>query len=273
MSRDDFEPLAWAARGIPREEALRWWEGGLTLAETMRWRERFSAEETIAWRAAGVTSPFEARSWCVAGVGANEVAGWRDAGIGFAEATAWHEFGYSLEEAKKLKAHGKTPSDSFRRRVQNMPSQPMRSVQSGAHRRGLTMTGQGMTAGVAGLAQSFVQAMRGRQGHLLPGYLSRRWLDDEALVWAQRGIDAADALVWKELGIAPEEAARLQKAGQTPVATMRAWWDAGIPFDEVAAWLGAGLTPAEAAEQRAKGITAERAAVLRALRDPDETEG
>jgi hypothetical protein len=268
MSREDFEPLVWVRKGISRTEAERWWQGGLSLAEALRWCEKFEPEEAIAWRAAGVTSPAEARAWRVAGVDADEVAGWRDAGIGFAEAAAWREFEYSLEEAKKLKAEGKAPSESFRQRVSLMRS----TVQAptpmlGRGSRYVVPGGKGIRGDIV---QRFMQAVGRAQPQIVHSYFTRSWMDDEALAWAERGVDAGDAQVWKELGIAPDEAGRLTKAGETALGTMRAWWEAGIPIDEVAAWLGAGLTPAEAAEHRAKGITAERAAVMRALRDPGE---
>ena len=268
MSREDFEPLAWVRKGIPRREAERWWEGGFGLAEALRWCEKFEPEEAIAWCAAGVTSPAEARAWRVAGVGESEVSGWREAGIGFAEATAWREFEYSLEEAKKLKAKGKSPSESFRKRVGLMQSSqpPTPAIGRGAS---WIVTGSGASA-PGDVVQRFMQAVSRAQPQIVHSYFSRQWMDDEARAWAERGVDAGDALVWKELGVAPEEAGRLTKAGETALGTMRARWEAGVPIDEVAAWLGAGLTAAEAAEHRANGITAERAAVMRALRDPDE---
>jgi hypothetical protein len=263
MSREDFEPLAWARKGIPRVEAERWWHGGLSLADALRWRERFGVDEAIAWRTAGVTSPAEARAWRVAGVDAAEVSGWRDAGIGFAEAATWHEFEYTLEEAKKLKAEGKSPSESFRRRVQLMQSQPGPTV---VGPRGRPGGGRSPATGM----QRFFERVGRSQGALVHTYLTRQWYDDEAIAWAEQRIEAGDALAWKEIGIGPAEAGRLVKDGATPAGTMREWWQAGIPFDEVAAWIGAGLSPTEAAEQRAKGVTAERAAVMRALRDPGE---
>src|SRR5580765_1675583 len=122
MSRPDFEPLAWANRGIPRDEAERLCDAGFDLADALAWRDRFGSHDAIRWRAAGVTTLREARAWLVAGVNAVEVAGWQQAGISFAEAAAWHEFGYSLAEAKELKAKGHTPSDAFRKQVKARPS-------------------------------------------------------------------------------------------------------------------------------------------------------
>ena len=86
MSRADFEPLAWANRGIPRDEAERLYDAGFDLGEAVDWRGRFGTHDAIRWRAAGVTTLREARAWLVAGVNAVEVAGWQQAGIGFAEA-------------------------------------------------------------------------------------------------------------------------------------------------------------------------------------------
>jgi hypothetical protein len=269
MSREDFEPLVWAAKGIARVEAKRWYDGGFTLNESLRWRDRFSVDEAETWRKAGVTSPSEARSWRIAGVGADEVASWRDAGIGFAEAAAWNEFGYSLEEARQRKAEGKTPSETFLRRVQKMRSTPgkrPRVLARGSATFGRTSAGPGPPEAI----QQFMQKVNRKNPQVAHSYFMRQWLDDEALAWAEQGIDAADALAWKEFGISPTEAARLETAGKTPASTMRAWWAAGIPVDEVAAWLGAGLTPEEAATQRANGVSADRAAIMRALRDPGE---
>jgi hypothetical protein len=269
MSREGFEPIPWASKGIPRSEAERWWDSGFDLGEALRWRERFGVEEAVSWRTAGVTNLAEARSWGVAGVEAGDVAGWRDAGIGFAEAAAWHEFGYSLEEARQRKAEGKTPSETFLGRVRKMRTQRGQghSTQMGS---GQIVLGGSGAAGPPATMQRFLERMRGVNHRLIHGYFMRQWVDDEALSWAENGIDAADALAWKEFGISAAEAGRLTKAGHTPAGTMRAWWQAGIPVDEVAAWLGAGLTPEEAAAQRLNGVTAERAAVLRALRENDD---
>jgi hypothetical protein len=258
MSRPDFEPLGWANQGIPRDEAERLYAAGFELPEAVAWRERFGTHDALRWRAAGVTSLRVARAWLVAGVNAVEVAGWQQAGIGFAEAAAWHEFGYSLAEAKELKANGHSPSDAFRRQVKARPSSRPRAMPSRSWLPPSTPT------------QRFVEKLRSKgNNRVIHGYFMRQWVDDEAVSWAELGIDAADALVWKTFGIEPAEAAKLAQAGATAAGTMRAWWEAGIPPDEVAAWLGAGLTAEEAAAQRTAGVTADRAAVLRALRDPD----
>ena len=261
MSRPDFEPLAWANQGIPRDEAERLYDAGFDLADAVAWRGRFGSHDAIRWRAAGVTTLREARAWLVAGVNAVEVAGWQQAGIGFAEAAAWHEFGYSLAEAKELKAKGHTPSEAFRKQVKARPSSRPRTASPRswlpASQHGPARTSSSRSCKAPATSSCF------------HGYFHRQWVDDEALRWAEQGIDAGDALVWKTFGIEPAEAARLEQAGATAAGTMRAWWEAGIPPDEVAAWLGAGLTAEEAAAQRAAGVTADRAAVLRALRDPD----
>jgi hypothetical protein len=259
MSRTDFEPLAWANRGIPRDEAERLYDAGFDLADASAWRHSFGSHDAIRWRAAGVTTLREARAWLVAGVNAVEVAGWQQAGISFAEAAAWHEFGYSLAEAKELKAKGHTPSDAFRKQVKARPSSRPRTVSSRSW----------LPSSQQDARRTFVQLLGAGNKGLIFGYIHRQWVDDEAYRWAEQGIDVGDAVVWKTFGIGPAEAARLEQAGATAAGTMHAWWEAGVPPDEVAAWLGAGLTAAEAAAQRAAGVTADRAAVLRALRDPD----
>jgi hypothetical protein len=269
MSRDeDFSPLEWAAKRIPRAEARRWWRAGYSVAEALRWLEHYSVEEALLWRKAGITRVAEAQSWRVAGVEAGAVRGWIAAGIGFAEAAAWNEFDYSLDEARKLKAEGKTPGESFRNRVQRMRSSPT------AHRALPRGSSSGSMSRAAGRhpVQDFLEKLHrtphGRQ--LMHGYLQQQWLDDEAVKWASEGIEAPAAILWKEFGVSPVDAAAATKDGQTPAATIRAWWEAGIPPGEFAAWLGAGLSPEEAAAQRADGVGADRAAVLRALRRLDE---
>jgi hypothetical protein len=214
----------------------------------------FDAE---AWARAGVSDAAEARSWHVAGVTPDEVAGWRAAGIGFAEAAAWREFGYSLEQAREAKRRGRKPSDAFRRRLSRQPQPSAMSA----------LVPVNAAVGLPEM-QTFLERIRRKHPELLHGYFQRRWLDDEAVALARAGIDAGEALLWKEFGVAPAEAARLAKAGREPASELRSWWEAGIPPDEVAAWLGAGLTAEEAAEQRTRGVSAEAAAVMRALRDP-----
>jgi hypothetical protein len=270
MSRDDdFSPLDWAAKRIPRGEAEQWWRSGFTLAEALGWRARFGVEEAARWRAAGIRNQAEARSWQIAGVCVGEVGGWREAGIGFAEASAWREFGYELGEARRLRSEGKGPSESFRGRVRLMRGSPA-AGQAGAGGSWVpyaSLSGRRPGAG-SHPAQRFFEKLQGSRGgpQLLHGYVRQQWLDDEAVAWAREGIEAANALLWKEFGVAPADAAVAEKDGRTAAATIRAWWEAGIPPDEVRAWLGAGFTPEEAAAQRARGVDVERAAVLRALR-------
>jgi hypothetical protein len=270
MNRDDdFSPLAWAAKQIPRGEAEQWWRSGFTLAEALGWRERFGVAEAASWREAGIRTQAEARSWQIAGVDAGEVGGWLDAGIGFAEASAWREFGYELGEARRLKAEGKGPSASFLGRVRLMRSRPAAGRAARAASWVPYASGPGRRSGAGSHpAQRFFEKLQGarRDPQLLHGYVREQWLDDEAVAWAREGIEAANALLWKEFGIAPADAAAAEKDGRTAATTIRAWWKAGIPPDEVRAWLGAGFTPEEAAAQRARGVDAERAAVLRALR-------
>jgi hypothetical protein len=274
MNRDeDFRALDWVAREIPRSEAEQWWRSGFTLAEALSWRERFGVEEAAAWRKAGIRTQAEARSWRIAGVGADEVGGWLEAGVGFAEASAWHEFGYDLDEVRRLKAEGKTPSETFRGRVRMMRS----SAAAGRAAPGASWISyasvSGRPAASGGAAQRFLDKLRGSRGgpQVLVGYVRQQWLDDEAIAWASKGIEAVNARIWKEFGVAPADAAEAEQAGRTAAATMRAWWEAGIPPGEVAVWLGAGFAPEEAAAQRDGGVDAERAAVLRALRGLEQT--
>ena len=220
---------------------------------------RFGTHDALRWRAAGITTLREARAWLVAGVNAVEVARWQQAGIGFAEAAAWHEFGYSLAEARELKAKGQAPSEAFRKRVKARPPSRPRTASGRSW----------LPAQQLGPRHQFLQMMQGSANQqVLHGYFHRQWWDDEALRWAEHGIEAGDALVWKTFGIEPPEAAKLEQEGATAAGTMRAWWEAGIPPDEVAAWLGAGLTAEEAATQRAAASppTGRRCCVLFATR-------
>jgi hypothetical protein len=270
MNRDeDFRPLDWVSKQIPRSEAEQWWKSGFTLAEALRWREHFGVEEAARWRTAGIRAQAEAQSWRIAGVAADEVSGWLEAGIGFAEALAWHEFGYELAEARRLKAEGKTASQSFRGRVQKMSSRRAggRAPRGQGWARYASSSG-GLLGRGTHPAERFFEKLQGTPGgmQVIQGYVQHQWFDDEAIAWAMQGFEAADALVWKEFGVSPADAAVAKKEGRTAAATIRLWWEAGIPPDEVGAWLGAGFTPDEAAAQRAQGVSADRAAVLRALR-------
>src|SRR5262249_15022598 len=155
--------------------------------------EPFGVDEAVAWRKAGVRALAEARSWRIAGVGADDVSGWLDAGIGFAEASAWHEFGYELDEARRLKADGKTPSESFRNRVQRMSGrsaggrvrsrQGWSSYASSSSARGM---GSQPAQRFIDPAQRFIEKLRGTRGgrqliHSYHSYIAHQWLDDEAI--------------------------------------------------------------------------------------------
>lgn len=238
---DGPEPLAaWLAEGFDRDEAETW----------RRWR--FTLSEAHAWQRAGITEALHAAQWSTARARPDTVGDWQAAGIDAVEAVQWHEFGFDLATAKREKAHGRGPTDTF---------------QAGMHS-SMGSTVQ-LRAGPHGPIGKFLTA--GIPGQVAHSYMARQWFDDEAVAWASEHVDAGDAQVWKALGVRPQEAGRATRRGLTAIGVMRDWWKAGIPLDEVADWLGAGLTADEAAAQRAKGITAEQAAALRALRDePDD---
>jgi hypothetical protein len=246
LSRGEEPPedaAAWQAEGFPPDEARVFQRWRITLADA------------VAWRQAGVPEGVRAAQWTTAGATPGTVSSWRAAGIDAGEAVHWHEMGYDLRSASDAKRRGLTPDTAFASRPR------AKAVQAGG---GFSRS---FGAGQAGLARKFLEA--GVPGQILHGYLTRNWIDDDALPWAKAGLDAGDAQLWRMLGITPGEAARLSAKGGNPAEIVRDWWQAGIPFDEAADWIGAGLTPEEAADQRAKGITAEQAAALRALRDQD----
>ncbi len=234
----------WLAAGFSAEQARAF----------RRWR--FTLEQAVAWRQAGVAEGLRAAQWVTAGATPESVNRWRAAGIDATQAVHWHEMGFDLQAAREAKQRGLTPDAAF---AQRFPAGWAGAV-GGGH----------APSGRAGLLRRLQQS--GVPPQVMRGYLVANWKDDDALPWALAGVEAADATLWQALGLTAAEAGRLTRKGTTPVGIVRDWWRAGIPFDEVADWIGAGLSPQEAADQRARGITAEQAAALRALRD-QETEG
>jgi hypothetical protein len=254
----DPEPLAeWIQAGIPVEEAEIW----------RNWRYRIA--KAAAWRRAGVLGGLQAAQWSTAGVTPQTVERWRAAAIDATEAVNWHELGFTLEQAARHKTNGLSPSQAFDRQ-QSAPGPIGMSVSGGTPivHTAVSRHGFGGRPGPPPDFQKFLEA--GVPPPVLNSYMTRQWVDDDAVSWAKEGIDAADAQLWKELGLQAAEAGRLTRQGATVSQTVREWWQAGIPIDEVADWIGAGLKPQEAADQRARGITAQQAATLRALREgPD----
>jgi hypothetical protein len=247
----------------PPQDAAAWQAEGFSPDEVLVFRRwRISLTEALAWRRAGVPDGLRAAQWATAGATPDTVSSWRAAGIDAGEAVHWHEMGYDLRSASDARKRGLTPDTAFAARHQAQAQAGMRF--SGVPG---VIGGRGLDAGQRDLVRRFLEA--GVPAEVLRSYLTRNWIDDDALPWAKAGLDAGDAQLWRLLGVTPAEAARLAAKGGNPAETVRDWWQAGIPFDEAADWIGAGLTPKEAAEQRAKGITAEQAAALRALRDQD----
>lgn len=236
-----FDPQAWQALGMSREEGLAWF------------KHRMQPGDALRWRRAGVSEPIEAVRWKIAGVGPERVGEWIYAKIDAREAVAWNELGFSVAEAHKHKRVGRTPVQAYGRK-QRLHVAAAPAVSSAGSR-------------AAGFGpHRFMEAVRQQNPRIMQSYMHRQWFDDEAIAWATHGFDASDALAWKELGLTPVEAERHQAQDMSPMQTAKAWWQAGIPVDEVADWIGAGLTPEEAARQRANGVTVEQAAVLRSLR-------
>lgn len=222
----------WLAAGFTAEQAKAW----------QRWRIDLAA--AVAWRAAGVTEPLAATQWAIAGVQPHGVRRWRAAGIEPAEAVRWHEMGFRLESVVELKRQGLTPEQAMARR-------------GGTELRTFAVSASGAgQVGTAWLQRFHQEGVRPDVWHT---YLVAHWLDDEALTWAKRGIQALDAKLWKTLHLGPAEAGRLAAKGSRPEQVIRDWWQAGIPYQEVADWIGTGLSAAEAAAQRARGLTPEQA--------------
>jgi hypothetical protein len=242
----DAGDSAWADHGFTAEQARVF----------RRWR--FSIDEAVAWRQAGVDDGLEAAQWVTAGVTPGSVGKWRDAGIGSGQAVHWHEVGFGLAEAADALRRGLTPDTAFGSRTAGF---------SGAHPGNpIALNVARLNPGVRGdIIRRFLDA--GVPPNVMHDYLAGSWQAEEALPWAQAGVPAADAVLWRALGLTATEAGRLARKGASAVETMRDWWRAGIPFDEVADWIGAGLTAEEAVSQRARGVTAEQAAAIRALRD------
>jgi hypothetical protein len=189
------------------------------------------------------------------------VGDWRAAGITEAgEAVRWHEMGFTLDAARVHKRQGRGPVDAFR--ITQSQSQPLNVVRLGST---VMRNAMGAVPAVPGNPfQVFHQA--GVDPRAIGSYMQRSWVDEEAVEWARRGIEAQDAYLWFDLGLRAAEAGRLVQQGRTPGDVVREWWTVGIPYEEAAEWIGAGLSAVETAEQRANGVTVEHAASLRALR-------
>jgi hypothetical protein len=243
------DPAAWGAQGFSLAQARAFW----------RWR--FTVEQAVAWRQAGVPDGLHAAQWATAGATPGTVGDWRAAGIDASQAVHWHEMGFDLTAARDAVRRGLTPDSAFAQSSRAGPSAIARAIWSA----------RASPARPGGNLRLIEQLMsEGIPPDLVRGYADKDWDPPEALPWARAGIDGSDARLWQALGLSPAEAARLERKGATPADTMRDWWQAGLPFNEVADWIGAGLTAQEAADQRARGITAEQAAALRALRDQEE---
>jgi hypothetical protein len=238
---------AWRSQGFDPEQARAF----------RRWR--FTLEQAVAWRQAGVPDGLHAAQWVTAGATPATVGDWRAAGIDAGQAVHWHEMGFGLTAARDAVRKGLTPDSAF---AQSRPAGPTGMTSS----RGFWSVRSGPQNMDA--FRRLLQA--GVPPQLIHGYATKNWDSDDALVWARAGIEASDALLWQALGLTAAEAARLERKGASPAQTVRDWWQAGIPFNEAADWIGAGLSAQEAADQRARGITAEQAAALRALRDQEE---
>ena len=236
------------------EPVEEWVEAGIDQAEAEVWRRwRFRLGAAMAWRAAAVLDGLRAAQWATAGATPETVNRWRAAAIDATEAVAWHEMGFTIEDARRHKANGLTAEEAFRRAPGRGSGRPF------AHQ---VVPPSGP---LGGPMNKFAEA--GVPPRILQSYVTRKWLDEEAVAWAREEIDAAEAPVWKALGLRPNEAGRLVRKGSSVAEIMHDWWQAGVPIGEVADWIGAGLAAEEAAAQRAKGITAEQAATLRALRE------
>jgi hypothetical protein len=239
-------------------EVKAWVDGGFAAEQARVFRRsRFSVDEAVAWRNAGVPDGVRAAQCTTAGVTPESVNRWRAAGIDATQAVHWHEMGFDLQAAPDARQRGLTPEAAFAEHHQAQAA--------------VGYASPGLSGGDrADLMRRLLDA--GVPTRVLHGYLAASWEPEDALPWAAAGLEAATAALWRMLGLTAQEAGRLVSKGADAVETVREWWRAGIPFDEVADWIGAGLCAQEAASQRAKGTTAEQAAALRALRDqePDE---
>jgi hypothetical protein len=238
-------------------DSQAWLDAGFAADQAQVFRRwRFTLDEAVAWRHAGVADGLRAAQWVTAGVTPESVNRWRAAGIDATQAVHWHEMGFDFQAARDARQRGLTPDAAF---AQRQPSPWAGSLRG---------PGPG---GPAGARADLLRRLQGAgvPPQVLRGYLTANWDTDEALPWAVAGLEVADATLWRALGLTAAEAGRLTRKGVGPVDTVRDWWRAGIPFDEVADWIGAGLTAQEAADQRRRGITAEQAAALRALRDQE----
>ncbi len=243
------------------EELAEWLAAGFKAEVADVWRQwRFSISRARAWVTAGIDDGLRAAQWSTAGVAPDTVQEWRAAGIEANEAVRWHEFGYGFEAARTEKAKGHSPDEAYAQAQAQPPAgSTQRLLRAGS-------AGVGFVASMRGLHEAGVDP------RIIHSYAQHQWMDESALPWARRGIDANDAYMWHELGLTPAEAGRLELLGRTVGDVVREWWTAGIPFEEFADWIGAGLSAREAVEQRARGITAEHAASLRALRRDEAPE-
>ena len=176
-----------------------------------RWCERFDPEEAIAWRAAGVTSPGEARSWRIAGV----------------ERGRGGRAGATRASASPRRRRGTSSSTRSRRRRSSRPRARPRarasaaSASSSCRRRRRPTWREARAAGFGRIGRGGPR-VRPAAVHAadrkLPAashaqLLSRQWFDDEALTWAELGIDAADARPGRSSASSPAEAKRLANGG------------------------------------------------------------
>lgn len=77
---------------------------------------------------------------------------------------------------------------------------------------------------------------------------------EEALAWAEAGIDRSDWEVWQAADIPPAAAASWDRIPVSPDAA-RGWIRAGFAPDAVAVFEGAGMSPAEATGWAARGFS------------------
>jgi hypothetical protein len=248
----EFDPTAYRVNGVPGDQAREWFRWGI------------EAQDAALWRSAGVNEPLRAARWTSAGVTPATVGQWQSAGVEADEVVHWHEFGFTLEDAVKLKAGGLTAADALTELRGGVQAMEGGVATPGESHGGFA--GFDMGTGDQDDAQKFISKVRAAKTEVMYSYITRQWVDDEAVAWATHNVGATEARDWRELGLQPIEAGRLTRHDETPMTVAKKWWRAGIPFDEAASWIGSGLSPEEAVAQRAKGVTAEQAEVLRNLR-------
>jgi hypothetical protein len=180
---DGADYAAWLAEGFTAEQA----------AVFRRWR--FGLAQAAAWRQAGVPDGLRAAQWTTAAVTPDSVSNWRAAGIDASQAVHWHEMGFGLAEAREAVRRGLTPDGAFARR----------------HPGPMLGGGQLINRGRAEVIRGLQQA--GVPPRVLQGYLQGTWEIEEALPWAQAGVEAADGVLWRALGLTAVEAGRLARKG------------------------------------------------------------